>query len=52
MQGDFRSNSRRGGPGQRGVPMSTLTLIYWLASGFTLGLFIYLGYALLRPEKF
>lgn len=36
----------------RGVLMGTLTLIYWLAGAFALGLFAYLGYALLRPERF
>jgi K+-transporting ATPase KdpF subunit len=32
--------------------MSTLSLVYWLAGGFAFGLFVYLGYALLRPEQF
>ncbi|MHA3902738.1 K(+)-transporting ATPase subunit F [Castellaniella sp. WN] len=32
--------------------MTSLTLIDWLAGAGVLGLFVYLGYALLRPEKF
>ncbi len=32
--------------------MNTLTLIYGLAGLGALGLFAYLGYALLRPERF
>lgn len=32
--------------------MSSLPLIYWLAGALALGLFVYLGYALLRPENF
>lgn len=32
--------------------MTSLTLIYWLAGAGALGLFVYLGYALLRPEQF
>lgn len=32
--------------------MNTLSLIYWLAGLGALGLFGYLGYALLRPEQF
>jgi len=29
-----------------------LVLIYWLTGACALGLFAYLGYALLRPEQF
>ena len=32
--------------------MTALTLIYGLAGAVALGLFVYLGYALLRPERF
>jgi K+-transporting ATPase KdpF subunit len=32
--------------------MTSLSFIYWLACTGALGLFVYLGYALLRPEKF
>ena len=32
--------------------MHSLTLIYWLSGALALGLFAYLGYALLRPERF
>lgn len=32
--------------------MSGLDLIHWLAGAGALGLFAYLGYALLRPERF
>ncbi|WP_423456880.1 K(+)-transporting ATPase subunit F [Ottowia sp. VDI28] len=32
--------------------MNSLALIYWLAGAGAIGLLIYLGYALLRPEKF
>ncbi|MGD9585241.1 MAG: potassium-transporting ATPase subunit F [Brachymonas sp.] len=32
--------------------MAFLSLIYWLAGAGALGLFLYLGYALLCPEKF
>lgn len=32
--------------------MNSLAIIYWLAVLGALGLFFYLGYALLRPENF
>lgn len=32
--------------------MTGLTLIHGLAGALALGLFVYLGYALLRPERF
>lgn len=32
--------------------MWSLTWIDWLAVASTIGLFAYLGYALVRPEKF
>jgi K+-transporting ATPase KdpF subunit len=32
--------------------MTGLTLIHGLAGALALGLFVYLGYALLRPENF
>lgn len=32
--------------------MNTLAIVYWLAGAGALGLFVYLGYALLRPERF
>ncbi len=32
--------------------MTSLSLLYWLAGAIALGLFVYLGYALLHPEKF
>lgn len=32
--------------------MSGLEIFCWLAAIGTLGLFVYLGYALLRPEQF
>ncbi|MCC7483615.1 MAG: K(+)-transporting ATPase subunit F [Burkholderiales bacterium] len=32
--------------------MITLSFIHWLAAAGALGLFVYLGYALLRPEQF
>lgn len=32
--------------------MTILTLIHWLAAASAIGLFGYLGYALLRPEQF
>ena len=32
--------------------MNSLTFVYWLAAAGALGLFAYLGYALLRPEQF
>lgn len=35
-----------------GARMNSLDLIYWLAVAGALGLFAYLGYALLRPERF
>lgn len=49
---DTRSSRRRRGPCLRTAAMSTLSLVYWLAGGFAFGLFVYLGYALLRPEQF
>ena len=36
----------------QGGRMTTLDLIYGLAAAGALGLFVYLGYALLRPERF
>lgn len=32
--------------------MISLAFIHWLAAAGVLVLFVYLGYALLRPEKF
>lgn len=32
--------------------MTSLSLIHWLAAGGALALFVYLGYALLRPGQF
>jgi len=32
--------------------MNSLGLIHWLAGAGALALFVYLGYALLRPERF
>lgn len=40
-------------PGGRNArPRMTLALIHWLAGIGALTLFVYLGFALLRPEKF
>ncbi len=32
--------------------MTGLALLHWLAAGGACALFVYLGYALLRPEQF
>lgn len=32
--------------------MNALVLIHWLAAAGAVALFLYLGYALLRPERF
>jgi len=32
--------------------MNSPLILEWLAGGAALALFVYLGYALLRPEKF
>ncbi|MCC6853689.1 MAG: K(+)-transporting ATPase subunit F [Rubrivivax sp.] len=32
--------------------MSSLAFIYWASGAVALALFVYLGYALLRPEDF
>lgn len=32
--------------------MNSLDIIYWLAAAGALAVFVYLGYALLRPERF
>ena len=37
---------------QKEDAMDSLTFTYFLAAVGALGLFVYLGYALLRPEKF
>lgn len=46
---------RAAGAGMRAkghIGMGSLIVIYWLAGAGAIGLFVYLGYALLRPEKF
>lgn len=46
---------RAAGAGMRAkghIGMGSLIVIYWLAGAGAIGLFVYLGYALLRPEEF
>jgi len=52
MQSDAFSRGCRRSPSARGAVMNSLGLIYWLAGAGALALFVYLGYALLRPERF
>ena len=50
--GDAASPHRDSGCMRKRNAMTSLSLIYWLAGAGALGLFVYLGYALLRPEQF